>query len=287
MLNRVWTRCVQRFRPMAQEQIDSIVKQLQELQTTLANEGVSATLPNVDAAFRPLVPPGHTPFSWMGEGSAAIFGAVPAAPVTEKKVKKEKKHDKKDKKDKKKKDKKDKKPKKKAAAKVEVPTFARYDFRVGRIVEVEDHPDADKMFVEKIDCGEAEPRTICSGLKGKIEKEALQGALCIVFANAKPSKLRGIMSAGMVMCAKNDESLELVTPPADAQVGERVSFEGLDFADFEAGEQNLKKKNSPWAKEMSLFKTNGDAEATYDGKRFLTTAGPCKVSASLADCPVA
>lgn len=40
----------------------------------------------------------------------------------------------------------------------------RLDIRVGKIVEVSKHPDADSLYVEKIDLGEAVPRTIVSGL---------------------------------------------------------------------------------------------------------------------------
>ena len=35
--------------------------------------------------------------------------------------------------------------------------------KVGRIVEVSQHPDAEKLYVEKIDLGEPSPRTIVSG----------------------------------------------------------------------------------------------------------------------------
>lgn len=40
----------------------------------------------------------------------------------------------------------------------------RLDIRVGKIVEVSKHPDADSLYVEKIDLGEAVPRTIVRSL---------------------------------------------------------------------------------------------------------------------------
>lgn len=36
----------------------------------------------------------------------------------------------------------------------------RLDIRVGKIIDVEMHPDADTLYVEKIDLGETEPRTV-------------------------------------------------------------------------------------------------------------------------------
>eukprot|EP00982_Pelagococcus_subviridis_P005139 29493-Pelagococcus_subviridis.AAC.3 len=38
------------------------------------------------------------------------------------------------------------------------------DLRVGRVLTATKHEDADKLYVETVDVGEAEPRTICSGL---------------------------------------------------------------------------------------------------------------------------
>lgn len=44
----------------------------------------------------------------------------------------------------------------------------------------------------------------------------------IVFANLKPRKLVDFMSDGMVMCAGNGTTTELIRPPEGCKVGERV-----------------------------------------------------------------
>lgn len=41
----------------------------------------------------------------------------------------------------------------------EIVDISRLDLRIGRIVEVQKHPDADALYLEKIDVGESEPRT--------------------------------------------------------------------------------------------------------------------------------
>lgn len=46
-------------------------------------------------------------------------------------------------------------------AKVDV---SRLDLRVGRIITADTHPDADSLYVEQVDVGEASPRTVVSGL---------------------------------------------------------------------------------------------------------------------------
>jgi methionyl-tRNA synthetase len=54
------------------------------------------------------------------------------------------------------------------------------------------------LYVLKVDAGEGEPRTICSGLKSSYKAEELQNRKILLFANLKPSALRGIMSQGML-----------------------------------------------------------------------------------------
>jgi len=73
---------------------------------------------------------------------------------------------------------------------------------VGKIVEVKRHPDADSLYVEKIDLGELSgPRTIVSGLVNFVPLEEMENRMVIVLANLKPANLRGILSHGMVLCA--------------------------------------------------------------------------------------
>lgn len=62
-----------------------------------------------------------------------------------------------------------------AAAAGALPDVSRMDIRVGRIVSCEPHPDADSLYVEQIDVGEAEgPRTIVSGLVKYVPLEQMQ-----------------------------------------------------------------------------------------------------------------
>lgn len=59
----------------------------------------------------------------------------------------------------------EKKEKKQATAEPEMPVdVSRLDLRVGRIISAQKHPDADALYVEQVDVGEAAPRTVVSGL---------------------------------------------------------------------------------------------------------------------------
>lgn len=76
----------------------------------------------------------------------------------------------------------------------------RLDIRVGKILEVSKHPDADALYVEKIDLGEVEPRTVVSGLANFVPLEQLQDRYVAVLCNLKPAKMRGVESQGMLLC---------------------------------------------------------------------------------------
>lgn len=56
----------------------------------------------------------------------------------------------------------------------------------------------------------------------------LQDRPVVVFANLKPRNMRGIKSNGMLVAASNADhtQVELVTPPREAQPGERIWFGG-------------------------------------------------------------
>jgi methionine--tRNA ligase beta chain len=111
----------------------------------------------------------------------------------------------------------------------DVENIRRLDIRVGKILSAEQHPDADSLYVEKIDLGDAEgPRTIVSGLAKHIPLEDLQGRMCTVLCNLKPAKMRGVVSEGMVLCGANADSdkVELLEPPAGAGIGERITVDG-------------------------------------------------------------
>ncbi|XVE84718.1 hypothetical protein DITRI_Ditri17bG0035900 [Diplodiscus trichospermus] len=108
-------------------------------------------------------------------------------------------------------------------------SITRLDIRVRRIIKARKHPDADSLYVEEIDVGESEPRTVVSGLVKYIPLEEMQDRLVCVLCNLKPASMRGIKSHAMVLAASNcnHTKVKLVEPPKSAIVGERVTFPGF------------------------------------------------------------
>merc|ERR1712226_1363836 len=141
---------------------------------------------------------------------------------------------------------------------------ARLDMRVGKIVEVSRHPDAEKLYVEKIDLGEAVPRTIVSGLVDFVPQEEMEGRMVVVLANLKPAKMRGVESCGMVLCSSRDEPKEVepLGVPEGAAVGDRVTVEGHDSGE---PDEVLNPKKKVWEKLAVDLATDGAGLAQWQG----------------------
>ena len=78
--------------------------------------------------------------------------------------------------------------------------FLKLDLRVAKVLEVRDHPNADKLICLTIDLG-TEKRQIIAGLKPYYPPESLLGRDVIVVANLAPRKMRGLESNGMLLAA--------------------------------------------------------------------------------------
>ncbi|WAR18916.1 AIMP1-like protein [Mya arenaria] len=153
---------------------------------------------------------------------------------------------------------------KKGLAEVDRPIdISRLDLRVGKIVEVKKHPDADSLYVEEVDLGEGQPRTIVSGLVKHIPIEEMRGRLAVFMCNLKAAKMRGILSNGMIMCASCPEKVEILVPPPGAQVGDRVRAK--DFPGEPDALLNPKKKI--WETLKPDLRTDGDRVAAYKGSQ--------------------
>jgi phenylalanyl-tRNA synthetase beta chain len=85
-------------------------------------------------------------------------------------------------------------------------------FVVGKVLEREKHPDADRLSVCRVDTGDGEPRTIVCGASnvaaGQTVAVALPGATMPGGTKLGEAKLRGIKSSGMILSAAELEISE-------------------------------------------------------------------------------
>jgi methionyl-tRNA synthetase len=100
--------------------------------------------------------------------------------------------------------------------------FKKVELKVGKIISVDDHPNADTLYVLRVDLGEDAPRTLVAGLKGHYGEEELEGKLVPVVSNLEPAKLRGIQSEGMVLASQEGDKVVLLTMDDDIAPGSPV-----------------------------------------------------------------
>lgn len=128
------------------------------------------------------------------------------------------------------------------------PVPSMIDLRIGHIVDVKKHPEADSLYIEQIDLGEETgPRTVVSGLVNYIPIEEMRDKYLVCICNLKPANMRGVKSFAMVLAATSkdgkDGGVELIQPPPGCKPGERVFFEGPDYENAQPlAQMNPKKK---------------------------------------------
>ena len=102
--------------------------------------------------------------------------------------------------------------------------FKDLELRTAKVIRVEEHPNADRLYVLTVDLGD-EQRTIVAGIKQHYAPEELEGKTIVVLANLQPTTLRGVESAGMLLAASTEERDKVVvlTTDKDLPPGCRIS----------------------------------------------------------------
>ncbi|MBO5137249.1 MAG: methionine--tRNA ligase [Spirochaetaceae bacterium] len=106
--------------------------------------------------------------------------------------------------------------------------------KTAKIIKVEKHPEADKLYIETLDDGSGNERIILSGLVPYLTAEELLGKTVIIADNLKPRKMRGIESRGMLLaadytCSDGKECVEVLDCPW-AKPGSAVVLKGSDLS---------------------------------------------------------
>jgi methionyl-tRNA synthetase len=109
----------------------------------------------------------------------------------------------------------------------------KIDLRVAKILEVKQHPGADKLYIEQIETSPGVVTQIVSGLAPYYKPEELTGRHIVLAANLKPAKLRGEPSNGMLLAAsapkaggaEAEETVEVIFADHTA-IGTPLTLEG-------------------------------------------------------------
>jgi tRNA-binding protein len=109
-------------------------------------------------------------------------------------------------------------------AKVPFQTFAQLEFRVGKILTVDDIAGARKpLFKLTIDFGPVGVRQCAAGIKAFYSKEQLVGKLVVAVMNLEPKPIAGVVSECMMLASFTDTELSLLRPDKDMPLGTKVA----------------------------------------------------------------
>ena len=106
--------------------------------------------------------------------------------------------------------------------------WQKLDIRIAKIKSAEDHPQADKLQVMKVDIGGGEEKQLVAGLKGYYSNEDLTGMAVVIVNNLEPATLRGIKSEGMILAAVErdadgkEQKVILLQPEKEVADGTKV-----------------------------------------------------------------
>ncbi|MBF0570002.1 MAG: methionine--tRNA ligase, partial [Candidatus Omnitrophica bacterium] len=89
--------------------------------------------------------------------------------------------------------------------------FKKIQFIVAQIKEVTLHPDADKLYVIKVDTG-TEVRQVVAGIRRSYTPEQLVGKRVALVANLEPAVIRGVESQGMLLAASDELGPSVLSP---------------------------------------------------------------------------
>lgn len=96
------------------------------------------------------------------------------------------------------------------AGMISVDDFFKTELKTAEVLEAEKVENSDKLLRMQIKVGE-EVRQIVSGIAQYYTPEEMVGKTIVIVANLKPAKIRGVVSNGMLLAAKDGDTLKLVT----------------------------------------------------------------------------
>ena len=99
--------------------------------------------------------------------------------------------------------------------------FKQIDLVVAKVLSVEDHPNADKLYVLKVDLGDEE-RQLVAGLREHYSQDELQGKSVVIVANLEPAVLRGVESQGMLLAVQDRAQVKIIQPEIEVTPGSKV-----------------------------------------------------------------
>ncbi|MDD5595205.1 MAG: methionine--tRNA ligase subunit beta [Candidatus Omnitrophica bacterium] len=104
---------------------------------------------------------------------------------------------------------------------VTIDDFRKLELKIAEIKEVNEHPDADRLYVITLDLGDRQKQVV-AGIRAFYQKEDLIGKQVVVVDNLEPALLRGVESQGMILAASDENGIVIVSPEKKLKLGSIV-----------------------------------------------------------------
>lgn len=106
---------------------------------------------------------------------------------------------------------------------VSIQEFEKFDLRIGVVTAVEPHPNADKLYIVKLDVGPEGEKQTCAGMRPFYRPEELLGRLVAIVLNLAPAKVRGEISETMMLAGQEGNVVAILAPDRELAPGSKVS----------------------------------------------------------------
>jgi len=109
-----------------------------------------------------------------------------------------------------------------------VEPFEKLDLRVAEVMNVEEVPEAEKLYKLKLNVGKLGFRQIVAGVKQHYKPTELKGKRIVIIANLKPAKIRGAPSQGMLLAAEDKAGKVGILRVDETEPGKDVFIVGIE-----------------------------------------------------------
>ncbi|MCM8778779.1 MAG: hypothetical protein NC898_04775 [Candidatus Omnitrophica bacterium] len=104
---------------------------------------------------------------------------------------------------------------------VSIEEFKKLELIVARIIEVKEHPQADKLYILKINTGK-EIKQLVAGIRKSYSPEQLINKSIVIINNLQPAVIRGWESQGMLLAVSDKDRISLIVPDKDIPPGSPI-----------------------------------------------------------------
>lgn len=104
---------------------------------------------------------------------------------------------------------------------INIEDLMKVEIKVGRILNVEEVEESEKLYKLSVDFGEENPRQVLSGIKKFFKIEDLKDKQFAFITNLAPRKMMGMESEAMIL-ATGEDTLALLSPTIPTKNGSQM-----------------------------------------------------------------